>query len=425
MGGLAVAAAAPVPTRRSGRGWAGQAEGCAGVTLHARVVVVFLFFVVVFLFFVVVVRDACKDCCPCSAHCWRLSAEAAREVLLAAGGGGRRRSHRRTTAACRAGAGADLDVAARLGGRAVSVHCVQATGQLLDVLHLFPTTVAVDAAAATAAAAAAAAANTAATAAADDDADAAADASAERTTATTTTTTTTVRGGAVVVLRVALHSFTGSPNFVRSLLALEEKRARACGAIADKGNGNKRRHHLSSPTDCLLEPRSSNSTTTTTATTTTTPRADDNGVRGGAAIVDESVPVLFEFYFGFSVGVNCSQLVRGNGSSSNGIINVDGGGASSCCCSSSGSSNNANCSNSQWTKLEASIKAVPRDRTLLETDRAAFGEEVAGDLCRMCEVIAAASGGTLAASGTRHRCQRGQVIEGASQPVINLLILIY
>jgi hypothetical protein len=109
-------------------------------------------------------------------------------------------------------------------------------------------------------------------------------------------------------------------------------------------------------------------------------------------------PVLFEFYFGFSVGVNCSQLVRGNGSSSNGIISVDGGGASSCCCSSSGSSNNANSSNSQWTKLEASIKAVPRDRTLLETDRATFGEDVAGDLCRMCEVIAAASGGTLAAS---------------------------
>ena len=183
-----------------------------------------------------------------------------------------------------------LDVAVRLGGRAVSVHCVQATGRFFELLQKYPTDV---------------------------------------------YAATKVDDDTAVVLRIALHSFTGTADFVKSLLALEARRNRL---IAKRKKKSQRR--------------------TRTQTTTS------NGA-------DSRQGIAFEFYFGFSANVNLS-----------------------CCGSSLGHTDVRQAPNmlargkKQVQRLQSVLQVIPTDRVLVETDRGALGSDVSNDLCAVCGMLA-------------------------------------
>jgi Tat protein secretion system quality control protein TatD with DNase activity len=185
---------------------------------------------------------------------------------------------------------AQLALAAKLGGRAISVHCVQASGALLDLLQKFPTEVDV--------------------ASASDgsrrrgdigDIDVGGSVGGEGGGADSSGVSgegggdgsgvssgadgrggrdsSSSRRGAggpqeAVVLRIALHSFSGSADFAKSLLKLEQQR---------RGGARRRRRGSGSGSD-------GDSSTSTSTSTSRSPC-----VR----------PVHFEFYFGFSAAVNC------------------------------------------------------------------------------------------------------------------------
>lgn len=221
-----------------------------------------------------------------------------------------------------------LDVATRLGGRSVSVHCVQATGPLFDILRLYPQTV------------------------------------QSKWTASEGVSHSSNPGSGArtegqevepVVLRIALHSFSGSSDFVRSLLALEKKRQRPGGG---KKRQRKRRQ-------CKADASSTNS---------------DAVHEEIVQVAETKRPVHFEFYFGFSMSVNCGCVQRLSS-----LANAD---AKS---SSSPRPDESSCREIKFlekkkAKLASIIRSIPPDRILLETDRGAFGSEVCDDLEHLCEV---------------------------------------
>ena len=218
-----------------------------------------------------------------------------------------------------------LNIAIRLGGRAVSVHCVQATGSLLDVLRSLPEVWTPSPA-----------------------------------TADSRPVQGDERGPGIARLRVALHSFTGSAEFVRSLLALERKR----DAKARKWAKQKARRPRHNQSQQVVD--------------------GSGGGGGGAGFGTGPVPVAFEFYFGFSMSVNgarCGCCGLGHSTALTAAPAAAGIGETA-------PKPSGRRKNKSLRKLEAVIAAIPHERLLLETDRGACGPELEEDLRKLCEVRA-------------------------------------
>ena len=240
---------------------------------------------------------------------------------------------------------AQLHVAAKVGGRAISIHCVQASGHLLDLLRDFPDSVEVfDGENATHSGGAS-------------NRGSSADAKMMQSPVSS------------VVLRIALHSFSGSSDFVKSLLALERKRRKKAKKWKPRRLQGQHMNTHAGKSQRTCSGGVGSDTTPSTGEVGQSSFSDqhEHGDRLAEGCRSQKKRLVeFEFYFGFSMAVNCS------------------------CCSTLLAEDPHEQQHGKKTKrqvkLENAIAAVPLDRVLLETDRGAYGAMIESDLSNLCRV---------------------------------------